>query len=33
MQIVQFVVDLHLVYFGSESTVFNVAIHPTRLPP
>ena len=27
MQIVQFVVDLHLVYFGSESNVFDVAIH------
>src|SRR6266576_1317274 len=33
MQIVQFVVDLHLVYFGSESNVFDVAIHLMRLPP
>jgi hypothetical protein len=27
MQIVQFIVDLHLVYFGSESNVSDVAIH------
>jgi hypothetical protein len=33
MQIVQFVVDLHLVYFGSESNVFDVAIHLMRLFP
>jgi len=32
MQIVQFVVDLHLVYFGSESNVFDVAIHLMRSP-
>ena len=33
MQIVQFVVDLHLVYFGSESNILNnVAIHLMQLP-
>jgi hypothetical protein len=32
MQIVQFVVDLHLVYFGSESNVFDVVIHLMRSP-
>ena len=33
MQIVQFVVDLHLVYFGSESNLFDVAIHLMRVFP
>lgn len=33
MQIVQFVVDLHLVYFGSESNIFDLAIDLMRLPP
>src|SRR5229473_2706047 len=32
MQIVQFIVDLHIVYFGSESNVFDVAIPLRRLP-
>ena len=27
MQIVQFIVDLHLVYFGSKSNAFDVASH------
>jgi fatty acid elongase 3 len=31
MQIIQFIVDLHLVYFGSESNVFDVALHLNAL--
>lgn len=30
MQIVQFIVDLHLVYFGSKSNVFDLAIDLTH---
>jgi hypothetical protein len=27
MQIVQFIIDLHLVYFGSEQNILNARIH------